>query len=213
MLLPGSKIRFQAVSVDGYQGYVWKLNTKRHTGDVYLENGYAKIPIHISLHDSGEWHYAWEERVNGKTERQYRSISNERPDVIPGWKHGIRIVVGKKDVVMQESRLGVIQVQFHPEYEYICMDVFIGLADAPKIDLPPDQRIAHMRLGDGRQLMIFRRGYVSDSSPQEAFDDQVLDARSKLSEVGWDGSPQSVVVMCNTEQNYGYLQYVEMNIA
>ena len=211
-LPPGSTVKFQARLDDSQYGHSWKVNTNKTKSDLYLENSYEKDPIHISHHASGEWHVAFPDESREGRKKVYRAVNTVREEIVPGWQHASRVVILKADAVLQEQDPGAIQVPFHSEYSGICIDIFLGEAQAMNIQISNGFLIAEMELSDNRQAAIFARPYNSDSSPQEAFSEIAEDARVSLTSKGWDGGPTTIVVICDNDETYGYIQQVEMRI-
>ena len=212
-LHPGSTVKFQARLNESQYGHSWKVNTNKTKSDLYLENSYENDPIHISHHASGEWHVAFPDESRGGRKKVYRAVNTVREEIVPGWQHASRIVILKADAVLQDQDSGAIQVPFHPENSGICIDIFLGEAQASNIQISNSFPIAEMKLADNRQAVIFARPYDSESSPQEAFSEMAEDARASLTSKGWDGSPTSIVVICDNDETYGYIQQVEMCIS
>lgn len=213
LLPPGTCIKFQARLNESQHGYSWKVNTHKTKSDIYVENSYAKDPIHISHHASGRWHIAFPDESKEGGKKVYRAVSNDRAEIVPGWQHASRIVIFKADAVLCEEDDTAIQVPFHSESSGICIDIYLGEANAINIQISNGFLIAEMLLADDRLAVIFARPYESDTSPQEAFSEIVNNARIVLANNGWDGSMTSIVVLCDSDEKFGFIQQVEMRIS
>jgi hypothetical protein len=207
MLPAGIRVKFQAQLDQHHVGHVWQVSTKSNTTDLYLDNSYIKDSVHVSHHASGEWHYA----LPGKT-RKYLAISNDREEVAPGWVHASRIVVAKEDAVLTRVDSSAIPVPFHPEYPAICMDIFIAELGAVPLLVSGGYLIEEFILGSTHQAALISRPHSFQESPQEFFQDRIAEFRADLQSHGWDGELTSIIMIFDTESDFGYLQQVEISV-
>jgi hypothetical protein len=216
-LPPGSKIHFQASDSQVGSGHVWEIKTKTDTGDIYVETKSARGWIHISYHESGEWHYALDERARLLSPESvgYFDRSFSRDDVTPGYKHALRIGVLKNDLMAHsatEDFPNIIKVPFKPGADGICMDMFISDSNAPLIRIDEAFPIAKMEMGDGRIAYIFARPYKLLDTPQSAFPEIIRDAQQVISASNRNSDQTSIVISCASEDSVGYLMQIETRI-
>ncbi len=208
----GGEVEFQAHLSDSQNGHGWKIKTNANAGDIYLQHSNSRMPVHVSHHHSGQWHYTLENASSTVSETRHFSISLDRPELAIGWKHASRIVIFKDDAVNQ-SLENTIKVPFHKDYDAISMDLFISEVGAPNIKIPLAFPICYLELGDGRLGTLIAQPCNYVDSPQEAFPEVLTDSRAQFSKLFRESEPVSVIVICDTEENYGYLLQVEMKIS
>jgi hypothetical protein len=207
MLPSGIRVKFQAQLDTHHVGHVWQISTKVNSADLYLENSYIKDYVHVSHHASGQWHYA----LPGEP-REYLAISVRRGEVAPGWVHASRIVIAKEDAVLSRIDSTAIPVAFHPDYPAICMDLFIAELGASPVLVSEAFLIEEFTLGTTHKAVLISRPYGYKESPQEFFQDKIPQFQSDLQSRGWDGQLTSIIVIFDTESEFGYLQQVELSV-
>lgn len=208
MLPAGIKVRFQAQLDNTHLGHVWEVTTKVNSTDLYLENSYIKDSIHVSHHASGRWHYALPVKP-----KEYLSISNDRTEVAPGWTHASRIVVTKQDAVLNNFDQRAIQVPFQHSHPAIAIDIFLSEIGAVPVKIENAYLIEELALGATHQACLVARPYLTEETPQEAFKYELLEIKESLLKSGWNGELTSVIIILDTESNFGYLQQVEVSVS
>jgi len=193
-------------------GHVWQINTSSKTSDVYIENSSREGSVHVSHHESGQWHVAYKTE-DGRKKKKYLAVTRDRGQVAPGWFHASRLVILKQDAILAFEEAAAIQVPFDEDFDGICIDVFISDVTPYPIVIPRAFPVASLRLEDGREVQVFARPYNAIDLPQDAFSNVVQEALESLGGTSWDGSPRSIVVICDSEEEYGYIQQVELRIA
>jgi hypothetical protein len=216
-LPPGSKIRFQALDPNLGSGHVWEIKTKTETGDIYVETKSAGKWIHISYHQSGEWHYTldWQARLRTPESDRHFGVTFSRDDVISGYKHALRIAVLTNDLMaygVTPDVDNIIKVPFKPGVEGICMDMFISESNAPVIRIEDAFLIAKMEMGDGKTAYIFARPYRLLDTPQSAFPEIIRAAQEDVSASNRNGDQTSIVIGCAPEDTVGYMMQIEARI-
>lgn len=173
---------------------------------------------YVSFHESGQWHYTLaSSRTSRSAEKvpKHLAVSLERNEIAKGWQHSLRIAVAKSEVILPRDEPAdpeIVSIPFHPGYDAIAIDMFIGEADALLIRVDCAFPIAAFKLGDGRQAVLFSRPYQLEQPPSIALAPQIQQAREGLQEGGWTEFPTQIVVFFDTEEDFGYLLHAEIKV-
>lgn len=219
MLPAGSKVRFR-VSDGDRGGLEWTVKTKDAKGDVYVEAQSGKKWIHLSLHESGQWHFGvtreGRKRAQDPSVRQLATTVS-RPELAPGWLHGMRLVVARSELLPSSAKVdGVIDVPIPSDYPAVAIDLFIldpNHPEAAPILAYEAFPIAEVQLGDGRSISVVAFPMLITESPSEAFALEKKQAMADLKAQGWDGTPTAIVIFADADPDAGYMFQVEVAVS
>ncbi|HUW77512.1 MAG TPA: hypothetical protein VMV52_02030 [Candidatus Nanopelagicaceae bacterium] len=142
-------------------GSIWKVQTSTKAGDVYVRDSEGGEWIRSSFHDSEQWHYGVSKsglEIAKKGTSRYLEVTKTRPEFGVGWTHALRVTVAKSELRFVEGRCNeptdLIGVPTHPDYDAVCMDMFLGEPDAGHIRIELGVPIAELTRGDGGQVIL-----------------------------------------------------------
>ena len=211
MIASGSKVRFQVDTGLELFGHSWLVTSKTNSSNLYISNSFASDGVHISHHASGQWHVTFPSKVPSKGS-EHLAITTSRNAFLPDWYHASRIVVMREDAVLTENDSNAIKVPFHPDYLGICVDFFISEKTALPFKLDLAFPIATMELGNTHQVEIVARPYSVTESAHKVFSEEILETQKVLGNLGWQGDLSSFILICDTENDFGFLQQIELRI-
>jgi hypothetical protein len=214
---PGSKVRVQVSDFLAGSGHVWEINTKAHTGDVYVKTRSTGKSIHISYHESGEWHYVLEPQIKISVSdgARYFGVAHNREDVTPGYKHALRVIVLKSELMPHSATAQIadtIKVPFDQGINGVCLNMYIAEIDAPLTPLNNAFPIAVMLMGDGRTAYVFAQSFQFLDTPQMAFSEIIQEARTVVSVNSRAADQTSIVIGCAPAETVGYFSQIEARI-
>mgnify|MGYP007086239250 FL=1 len=219
MLSAGSSIRFRCS--DGLRaGLEWHVRTKASSGDIYIEAQSGKKWIHLSLHESGQWHFAVTRQGRKRAQDpllRHLATTYSRPELAPGWVHAVRLVVARSEMLpSSQKRDGVIDIPIPTDYPAVAIDLYIldpNHPDATPIEARNAFPIGELWCGDGRALSIIALPMSLTESPSEAFAREKREAMADMKAQGWDGSPTAIVIFTEADSESGYMLQIEVAVS
>ncbi|MFM8156028.1 MAG: hypothetical protein ACKOAF_08135 [Actinomycetes bacterium] len=196
------------------------MKTKALSGDVYVETQSGKKWIHLSLHESGQWHFGvtreGRKRAQDTSLRQLATTVS-RPELAPGWLHGMRLVVARSELLPSFAKVeGVIDVPIPSDYPAVAIDLFIldpNHPEAAPIRAHEAFPIAEVQLGDGRIICLVALPMLIPEPPSVAFALEKKQAMADLKSQGWDGAPTAIVIFADADPDAGYMFQAEVAVS
>jgi len=169
---PGGTIRV-VVGEPGCESGVWRIWATKATSDVYIA---ARSIIKVqkwSLHESGSWHFAWEDEETAseysKSTQRFIDQWQQPPEVgDTGWTRGFTIRVRHQDLVDAPSGsppADTVRLPSPPEGHFAGIHVVIARPDQPMFTLQGALPFDGFTLEDGRVLLLLRS---VEPTPDEA---------------------------------------------
>lgn len=105
---PGGVIRWAVGSPDGPRSQSWSLFGSASDDDVYIGPRWDGGVIKLSLHRSGRWRMAWDDRYAdslGLSEGDDRVLARWEPpeDIRPGWRHAVTVLVTRESMAQHDA--------------------------------------------------------------------------------------------------------------
>jgi hypothetical protein len=167
---PGGTIRV-VVGEPGRQSGIWRIWADRNKFDVYIAIRTTVGNRKWSLHESGQWHFAWvdSEKAKGFGWDQRFIDTWQAPDEDPGngYTTGFTIRVRHQDLVVYDEPEDVpanaMWVAAPPAGQMVSLHVMLVTPDRGITPTPGLAPIAGFTLCDGRALLLFA-GFESVSA-------------------------------------------------